>query len=166
MNSNKVTGDFRPKLMRNLVEAIKAFQDAVDLFDTTAATRLGINTTDLRCLTVLNDRGPLPASKVAQSLGITKGATTTALDRLEKAGYIERCVNAEDGRSFLIGLTAYGQREITAIWNPMRVQGQANMEEYSERELRLLMRFFTESVRLQKDCIATLRESEEPQVSA
>lgn len=146
----------KEELMQELVTSIKLFQDAVDLFDTSAADYLHINSTDLRCLTILHDRGPLLAKEVAQALGLTKGATTIALNRLVEAGYIRRCVNSADGRSFLIELTDIGQKEITVIWHPMRVQGHKHLEQYSERELRLLLRFFTQSIQLQTECLETL----------
>ena len=142
--------------MGSLVASIKSFQDAVDVFDTRAARHLSINGTDLRCLTLLQDCGPQLAHQLAQALGITKGATTTAIDRLAEAGYVKRRVNSADGRSFLIELTPFGQEEIATIWGPMRTAGRQLMAAYTERELRLLIRFFTDAIKLQTASVEAL----------
>lgn len=138
----------KTELMHELVTSIKLFQDSVDRFDSAAADYLSVNNTDLRCLTALYDLGPLLASQVAQVLGLTKGAITAALNRLEEAGYAKRHVNSNDGRSFRIELTAVGKAEITAIWSPIRINGRELMDQFSPAELRVLNRFFMHSIEL------------------
>lgn len=141
-----------------LVKAIKAFQDSVELFDATAAASLEINTTDLRCLTALRDQGALTAGEVAQKLGLTRGATTTAIDRLEACGYLARRANAEDGRSVWIDLTVSGRNRVDATWSPMRLRGREHLRSYSIVELHFLRRFFERSVELQVYCTELLRD--------
>jgi DNA-binding MarR family transcriptional regulator len=111
----------------DLVDAIKRFQDAVDLFDTTAAHALGINSTDLRCIAALHDRGPLNAREVAAQLGLTRGATTTALDRLQRRKYIARRADADDGRGVIIALTKKGVACVDTIWGPMLKKGAEHL---------------------------------------
>ncbi len=156
-----MTGERELRLMDELVASIKTFQDAVDRFDAAAAASLSINSTDLRCLTALHDRGALTAYQAAKALKITKGATTTALNRLEAAGYVKRNVNSDDGRSFLIELTECGQAAIAEIWTPVRVCGRTIMAQYSVRDLRVLIRFFRQSVDLHERCLETM-ETEVP----
>jgi DNA-binding MarR family transcriptional regulator len=140
-----------------LVDAIKRFQDAVDLFDATAAQALDINPTDLRCLTALHDRGPIKASDVATQLGLTRGATTTALDRLQERKFISRGADATDGRGVIVELTPGGRKRVASIWAPMRRNGSEHLRSYSVRELGLLRRFFERSVELQASCTELLR---------
>ena len=137
---------------RALVAAIKTFQDSVDVFDTTAAAALEINTTDLRCLTTLRDQGALTAGEVATRLGLTRGATTTALDRLEARGYLSREANVDDGRSVVVALTSRGRDRVDATWGPMRRRGGKHLRSYSLAELQLLRSFFERSIDLQKRC--------------
>ena len=142
----------KSRLMGELVGAIKLFQDSVDRFDTAAAAHLKVNATDLRCLTALYDRGPLLANEVATALGLTRGATTTALDRLQNAGYVKRRANATDGRSFRIELTKRGLDAVTATWLPIREHGRTHLEQYREADLKLLALFFRRSVDLHERC--------------
>ena len=147
----------RQQAAEAMVAALKRFQDAVDLFDATAAAALEINATDLRCLTALRDRGAMKAGEVATGLGLTRGATTTALDRLEARDYLARSANAGDGRSVLVELTAAGRARLDAIWGPMRQRGGEHLRSYTVSELRLLEQFFERSVALQTECTETIR---------
>src|SRR5262245_6750592 len=59
------------------------------LFQQVIADRLGLNTTDLICLSLLSDTEPLTAGQLAEATGLTTGSVTVMIDRLEKAGYAE-----------------------------------------------------------------------------
>lgn len=142
----------RQQAAEAMVAALKRFQDSVDLFDATAAASLGINATDLRCLTALRDRGAMKAGEVATHLGLTRGATTTALDRLQARNYLTRNAHACDGRSVVVELTADGRARLDDIWGPMRRRGGEHLQAYTICELRLLEQFFERSVELQTEC--------------
>jgi DNA-binding MarR family transcriptional regulator len=76
--------------LQDVRREIAEFQSASDLVDDAAAERLGINGTDLRCLGLLFTRGSTGAGRLARASGLRPAATTTALDRLERAGYARR----------------------------------------------------------------------------
>lgn len=67
-------------------------------YDELVAARLGINRTDLRCLDLLHETGTMSAGPLAVGSGLTTGATTRMLDRLERIGYIRRLPDREDRR--------------------------------------------------------------------
>jgi DNA-binding MarR family transcriptional regulator len=61
------------------------------MFHAALADRLGLGTTDLKCLDLLRAaQVPLTASNLAQLTGLTGGAITGVADRLEAAGFVER----------------------------------------------------------------------------
>jgi DNA-binding MarR family transcriptional regulator len=60
--------------------------------------KLGINRTDLRCLNIVDNQGPMTAGRLAELSGLTTAAVTTVLDRLERAGYARRVRNQTAGR--------------------------------------------------------------------
>ena len=71
-------------------------------FDEALAEHLGLNATDLRCLElVIADPGLTP-SRLAELAGITSGAVTGVVDRLERAGYVTRTPDPADRRSVTI----------------------------------------------------------------
>ena len=158
--SNHIPDDGRARLMRELVAAIKAFQDAVDRFDAAAAASLAVNETDLRCLTMLNDRGSCQPSKLAELLGLTRGATTTALNRLHAIGFIERTNNVEDGRSYFVQLTPQARNKLAEVWKPIHIRGGDHLRSYSDSQLRLLVAFMDRSVKLHDECRVLLISGE------
>src|SRR5260370_29866438 len=76
-----------------LIEALslsvrKVIVETVLLFDTLAG-QIGVNATDMQCLNILDYEGPVPAGRLAELTGLTTGAITTAIDRLQKIGYVQ-----------------------------------------------------------------------------
>src|SRR5262249_21535723 len=66
------------------------------------ADRLKINITDLQCLAVVVSGGPMPAGQIAEAAGLTTGAITGVLDRLEKAGLVQRESDPADRRRVIV----------------------------------------------------------------
>ncbi|WP_392435861.1 MarR family transcriptional regulator [Chlorogloeopsis fritschii PCC 9212] len=63
---------------------------ATVLFHTAIAERLGLNTTDHKCADILAQTGAITAGELAERTGLTTGAITGVVDRLEKAGFVRR----------------------------------------------------------------------------
>jgi hypothetical protein len=82
-------------LHKDLAAAVITFHDAV-------SRRLGMTTADRRCLQVLCALGETTPKRLAEVTGLTTGAITGVLDRLEKAGYAVRRPNPDDRRSLLV----------------------------------------------------------------
>lgn len=83
---------------------ISAIRQAVrtPAFDEALAAHLGLNVTDLRCLElVIREPGVTPGQLAATS-GLTTGAVTGVLDRLERTGYVRRRPDAADRRSLTV----------------------------------------------------------------
>lgn len=76
----------------------------------------GLCFSDFAALEMLLHKGPQPVNAISERLGLTSGALTAAVDRLEKKGYVERHLDAEDRRVRIIHLTKPGKKEITAIF--------------------------------------------------
>src|SRR5580698_4442982 len=81
----------RPDVVARLTTEVRLQQVAYDRFHDAVASYLGINRTDLRCIDLVDLRGgSLSAGDLAASTGLSTGAVTAMLDRLEKAGYLRR----------------------------------------------------------------------------
>ena len=75
---------------------------AMVLFHEALASRLGLNATEWRCLGLLDLHGKATAGQLAQWSGLTTGAITGIVSRLEKAGYVRREPNPADRRSVIL----------------------------------------------------------------
>jgi DNA-binding MarR family transcriptional regulator len=78
------------KIFDELLDEVRRSQNATDRFDQAVADALGLNRTDMRCLDVLHREGAVTAGRLAEMTGLTTGAMTVALDRLERSGYARR----------------------------------------------------------------------------
>src|SRR3981189_796686 len=76
----------RAALLRELEEAMRRSSAQGVLFGQTVANVAGISGSDLECLDFLNLEGRVTAGRLAEVTGLTTGAITGVVDRLEKAG--------------------------------------------------------------------------------
>ena len=86
------------------------------------AQRLGIAQTDLLCLHVLNRAGARTAGALGSRLGRSTGAVTHMIDRLEKAGYVQRKPDPQDRRRVLVEAFAPGLERIASFYEDGRPQ--------------------------------------------
>jgi DNA-binding MarR family transcriptional regulator len=153
-----LSNEDREALLHAVSRAVTELQNATDAVDEAAAARLGVNRTDLRCMGILFTRTPITAGELAAASGLTPGAFTIALDRLERAGYARRVRDAADRRRVLVELTPKAHRAIQEIWDPIGQEGQAELATYTTNELRLLHDFLQRGVDLQLRHAARIRK--------
>ncbi|MGW4244141.1 MarR family winged helix-turn-helix transcriptional regulator [Nocardia sp. NPDC004722] len=136
----------------------QGLQAAVDDVDQAAATVLGVNRTDLRCLEVLAGGESTPGALAAE-LGLTSGSVTTMLDRLTKLGHVTRAPEPGDRRKVLVRITPAALTKTWEIYGPIAEEGTAEMAAYSAAELATITDFLARSRELQlrhRDRIAAL----------
>ncbi len=127
-----------------LVEEVRRSQSATARFDQAVADALGLNRTDMRCLDVLEREGAVSAGRLAQATGLTSGAMTTALDRLERAGYARRVRDASDRRRVLVEITPHAVQEAGRFYSEHEALSERIYQRYSENQLELLLGFVRE----------------------
>lgn len=81
----------------DLLQAVRQLYAAIERFDATAAAALGVDRTALRAINAM-ERGTVTPGGLGTELGLTSGSVTALLDRLERAGHVERSLSQEDGR--------------------------------------------------------------------
>ena len=112
------------------------------LFRHAVGGMLGVNLTDMECLALIFLKGLSTPSELARYTGLTSGATTAMLDRLEKAHLIERRRNPQDRRGTLIVLTNERTQEIGAMFASGREAINRLTSSYSESELETIADYF------------------------
>jgi DNA-binding MarR family transcriptional regulator len=152
--------DERRGLIDQVSREIAELQEATELVDEAVVVRLGVNPTDRRCLWVLFSQGPLSAGDLARASGLSPGAATTAIDRLERAGYARRVRDSSDRRSVIVELTDEARRRIDELYGPIGEEGRARLERYSDRQLVLLRDFLREGRALQIEHAARIRDDD------
>ena len=77
-------------LKKRALTAVREYGIHLTLFRNAVSDWAGLNATDMECLRFLFLKGIATPSELARQTGLTSGATTAMLDRLEKAGLLER----------------------------------------------------------------------------
>ena len=130
---------------QKISESIQLYQDSTANFDAAAAESLGLNQTDLACLGVIFKKGTVSASEVAKATGLTKGAMTTALDRIEKKGFAKRVENENDRRGVNLELTKKGRDSVWALWGHFATEGLKILEQFDTHQLDAILTFLEEA---------------------
>ena len=109
----------KSQLVDALIAAFRASGNQDDAFDNLAAKRLGVNRTDLHCLNTIENAGGLTAGRLASEVGLTTGAVTGVIDRLERAGLARRVPDPEDRRRVMVEVTEAFYEQAREIWAPL-----------------------------------------------
>src|SRR3970040_2178274 len=88
----------RSDLLKQLDETLRKVGVQSVLLSDTVRGLVGLNSTDLECLDLLDMAGATTAGRLAQHAGLTTGAMTAVIDRLERAGVVRRLRDPEDRR--------------------------------------------------------------------
>ena len=124
-----------------LIYEVRRSQSATDRFDQAVADALGMNRTDMRCVDVLQREGPVTAGRLAEATGLTTGAITTALDRLERAGYAQRVRDGADRRRVLVQITEQVFRDAGRFYGEHAALSEDLYKRYTQEQLELLLEF-------------------------
>jgi DNA-binding MarR family transcriptional regulator len=80
------------------------------LFHSRVAEQMGLSGTDHKCLDLaMRAREPLTAGQIAQLSGLSTGAVTGVIDRLEKRGFVRRVRDPHDRRKVLVEVSDFPQ---------------------------------------------------------
>ena len=131
----------RAALLQDLEEAMRRSSAQGVIFGQTVADVAGISGSDLECLDFLNLEGRVTAGRLAEVTGLTTGAITGVVDRLEKAGLVRRERDAADRRKVFIATVPENVAKIGKFYEHMQRAMQQAFDSYTDAELRLLLRF-------------------------
>jgi len=141
MPSQKPTPDGKQALVGRLMLAMRRSSAAGVLHGQAIAKRVGVNSSDLECLDLILLNGPSTAGEIARRTGLTSGAVTGLIDRLERLGLVERTDDPDDRRKVLVRVREDRIAPIAALFAPMEKSMQALLAGYSRDELKTLLDF-------------------------
>lgn len=132
---------------------------ATVLFHHAVADRLGLNPTDHKCADLIMRHGPLTAGELADVTGLTSGAITGVVDRLEKAGYVKRERDEHDRRKVMIHAQHDPEIERTfmALFASISSAMEKLCDEYSEQDLEMVLDFMGRCRKLAEEETRRLR---------
>jgi DNA-binding MarR family transcriptional regulator len=127
--------------LANLRDLSLRLQSESDALANAAAANLGLNRSDFACLRVLISDGPCTAGKLADATGLTTGAVTGVLDRLEKAEFVARDSDPDDRRRVIAVVRDEHRDRLAALLAPSWDASVFADAAFTDAELRVLSRF-------------------------
>jgi DNA-binding MarR family transcriptional regulator len=137
--------------------ALRRFGDEVNLYESAVAERLGMHPTDLQFLGFVQLHGPTTPGQLAELSGLTTGAVTGVLDRLERAEFVRRVSDPADRRRVLVEARPERQRDVQALFDPLLHAMVAVTDRYDDQELAVVLDFADRARPVLEDQRAALR---------
>ena len=147
----------RKKLRQEVIEELRALGTADDFMNEAAAALLGIHTTDMHAGEVLDREGPMTIGELARKVGLSPGAATALVDRLEQAGFATREHDPSNRRRVLVKPSKEAGGRAYAVFGPLMRSTVAFLERYSDQELLLIRDFLRSAQTVIADHTETLR---------
>jgi DNA-binding MarR family transcriptional regulator len=135
----------RAALLQELENAMRRASSQGAMFAKLVADRAGISSADMDCIDFVNLEGRMTAGRLAELTGLTTGAITGVVDRLEKAGFVRRERDESDRRKVFIVPVEERMMEMGRPYELVKRAIQKQCEAYTDAELKFLLRYGVES---------------------
>ena len=131
----------REELIEAIGEKFREMSTETSLFHQAVGDKLGLHITDHKCLDFIYRYGAMTAGRLAELSGLTTGAVTGIIDRLEAAGYVRRTDDPKDRRKTIVQPTRNRrlEKKIENIFLPLRESMHKLLSSYSDEQLAFLL---------------------------
>jgi DNA-binding MarR family transcriptional regulator len=152
-----------PRKTRNaLVDEIvgrlaRRHSTAAVLFHHVVAERLGLGPTDHKCLDLIREHGAMTGSELVAITGLTSGAITGVVARLEAAGYLRRESDPSDGRKQVLKPVVERARDIHDVVGPVRDDLTVLLQSFDSSQLTAVAAFLAHATEAVHRQMALLR---------
>jgi len=129
------------ELIQQLRSEIMGYLGAASAFDERVAKKLKLSRGDMRWLDLLGREGSMTAGQLAEGSGLTTGAVTFLLDRLEEAGMVVRRRDPDDRRRVWVELTPAAHKRLHQTQAPIQAEMRALAQQFKDEELAIVRDF-------------------------
>ncbi len=143
--------------IEGVVRALRRVNFQGSIFGQTIAIRLGLSESDIDALELLIDTGAATAGKLSDVMGLTTGAVTRVVDRLEQAGYVRRVTDPADRRRVVIEVVPERVATIESLLESLERAAAAEVDRYSPEQLATINDFLSRMADLTQSESARLR---------
>ena len=133
--------------IQNFRAMSRLYSDSSILMHEAIARKAGLSGTDHKYLGLMMEHGSMTAGELSQLTGLTTGAVTGLVDRLEKKKLAKRQFDKEDRRKVIIVPNADNARKLlNPIFKDLQEKTLDLISSFSEKELRLIENYFRSAV--------------------
>jgi DNA-binding MarR family transcriptional regulator len=139
----------REEVIQDIVDKLREMSTETVMFHQAVADELGLYITDHKCMDIIHRFGAMPAGRLGEMTGLTTGAITGMIDRLEKAGYVKRANDPKDRRKTIVEPIRNKklERKIEMIFIPLHERMHKFLSSYSDSELTILLDAMTKLIK-------------------
>lgn len=113
------------------------------MFHGAIAEKMGLSVTEHKALDLLSRQGPITAGQLAEVTGLTTGAITGMVDRLEKAGFVRRVPDPNDRRKIRIEAVIEKYEVVGGIFASLGQAMNELLQTYNDKELKIIHDFMS-----------------------
>ncbi len=118
----------------------------------TIARKAGLSGTDHKYLGFLIEKGQMTAGELATLTGLTTGAVTGLIDRLEKRGLVKRQFAQDDRRKVIIEPNTPAIMALLApLYKEFRSKSENLIGSFSNEELTIIEAYFLEAIEIMNE---------------
>jgi DNA-binding MarR family transcriptional regulator len=152
----------RAELLERLIQEMPWYISAAVRYQIAVADQLELPLTDIHAVGALLEIGPAGVRRLADLMGMTTGAVTRLVDRLERAGYVRREADPADRRRVVIQVVPERVADIAQYYEPMGERWQDQMSAYTNGQLEFLIDFLRQGREHAQAETTTLRTEGRP----
>ncbi|MER5327231.1 MarR family winged helix-turn-helix transcriptional regulator [Streptosporangium roseum] len=123
----------------------RQYLDAVGLHAMAGAEAVGLNPSEWYALSQIALEGTLTSGELAARTGLTTGATTRLIDRLERAGFVRRSGDPDDRRKVIVEPVADSLDRIENVVGSARRQIAEVLTRYTPDQRAVLFDYFAQA---------------------
>ena len=153
----------RAELSDAVLVAGRSLGNSSSMLLAACADRLGLHSTDWGCVLLLNEAlpEPLTAGQLAELTGLTTGAVTGVLDRLEGGGFVSRARDPGDRRRVVVRLLPESMARIGPMFEGLIADMRALHDDYSDEELAVFADMVARSSEILRTHARRIRHGED-----
>lgn len=151
----------RIQIVKDLDWRLRSFTTSAVLAANSIAQKVGMGANELKCAELLVRMGPMSAGKLAELAGLTTGAITGIVDRLEKAGWAKRVADPNDRRRVIIHPGPQETDVVDGLYNSYVNSLTGLLARYSDSELVMITEFIEGLIQLNHEQAKSLGQNED-----
>lgn len=138
--------------LKNFRATSKQYSDSSILMHEAIARKAGLSGTDHKYLGLLIEKGEITAGEFSQLTGLTTGAVTGLVDRLEKKKLAQRQFDKDDRRKVIIvPNTKNAMKLLEPIFAELQAETANLISSFSEKEIQIIENYFISAIKIMND---------------
>jgi len=133
----------KEELMGELSQSVQRSGTLTVIHTNAIADKIGLSATEFEAVDIITNNQPVSAGQLATFCGLTTGAVTGLVDRLERAGFVRRKSDPEDRRRVLLEHVQVPQIEskVRQLYQPIAIAYESLLSKYTPEQLEFLLEY-------------------------